>query len=255
MARNGRAGERARGRRVAVRPDHGVPPERLRAQPGVPVGRSRRRSVRAVLLGQPPVRARRRARAFVVSRPRRSPPGRSGCSSSRRSAAAGRGEDGRGVLHVINIRDWHVPDDNYDFERRRYGAHCEAGTWGAGYVDGLEGWLDPAGPLPVGGGALLRAGKRSHPPRSCRLDLRLPAAARAHRGGGAQVQRVRARGPARRDRAGVGGRPGAGPRAAARRSARRGRSGRWRRRSTTTNGALPRRASTSGCSASTPISR
>jgi hypothetical protein len=56
-----------------------------------------------------------------------------------------RGEDGRGVLHVINIRDWHVPDDNYDFERRRYGAHCEAGTWGAGYVDGLEGWLDPAG--------------------------------------------------------------------------------------------------------------
>ncbi len=59
-----------------------------------------------------------------------------------------RGEDGRGVLHVINIRDWHIPDDNYDSERRRYGAHCEAGTWGAGYVDGLEGWLDPAGPLP-----------------------------------------------------------------------------------------------------------
>jgi hypothetical protein len=59
-----------------------------------------------------------------------------------------RAQDGRGVLHVINIRDWHVPDDNYDFERRRYGAHCEAGTWGAGYVDGLEGWLDPAGPLP-----------------------------------------------------------------------------------------------------------
>ena len=59
-----------------------------------------------------------------------------------------RGEGGRGVLHVINIRDWHIPDDNYDSERRRYGAHCEAGTWGAGYVDGLEGWLDPAGPLP-----------------------------------------------------------------------------------------------------------
>src|SRR6266536_3263324 len=59
-----------------------------------------------------------------------------------------RGQDGRGDLHVINIRDWHVPDDHYDFERRRYGAHCEAGTWGAGYVDGLEGWLDPAGPLP-----------------------------------------------------------------------------------------------------------
>ena len=59
-----------------------------------------------------------------------------------------RGEDGHGVLHVINIRDWHVPDDNYDFERRKYGAHCEAGTWGAGYVDGLEGWLDPAEALP-----------------------------------------------------------------------------------------------------------
>lgn len=55
-----------------------------------------------------------------------------------------RGEDGRGVLHVINIRDWHVPDDNYDAERRRYGSHCEAGSWGARYIDGLEGWLDPA---------------------------------------------------------------------------------------------------------------
>jgi len=61
-----------------------------------------------------------------------------------------RAEDGRGVLHVINIRDWHVPDDNYDEERRRYGTHCEAGSWGAGYVDGLETWLDPAPPLPSG---------------------------------------------------------------------------------------------------------
>jgi hypothetical protein len=60
-----------------------------------------------------------------------------------------RGEDGLGVLDVINIRDWHVRDENYDGERRRYGAHCEKGTWGAGYVDGLEGWLDPAGPLPA----------------------------------------------------------------------------------------------------------
>ena len=60
-----------------------------------------------------------------------------------------RGEESRGVLHVINIRDWHEPDDNYDFERRRYGTHCEAGTWGAGYVDGLEEWLDPADPLPT----------------------------------------------------------------------------------------------------------
>src|SRR4051812_9429195 len=58
-----------------------------------------------------------------------------------------RGEQSRGVLHVINIRDWHVPDDNYDFERRLYGTHCEAGTWGAGYIDGLERWLDPADSL------------------------------------------------------------------------------------------------------------
>src|SRR5262249_24576643 len=56
-----------------------------------------------------------------------------------------RGEDGRGVLHVINIRDWHVPDENYDFERRRYGAHCEAGGGGAGYVEGLQEWPAPAG--------------------------------------------------------------------------------------------------------------
>ena len=40
-----------------------------------------------------------------------------------------RGEKSRGVLHVINIRDWHVPDQNYDFERRSYGTHCEASTW------------------------------------------------------------------------------------------------------------------------------
>ncbi|MGZ4440169.1 MAG: hypothetical protein ACXVZN_07360 [Gaiellaceae bacterium] len=60
-----------------------------------------------------------------------------------------RDEDGLGVLDVINIRDWHVPDDNYDRERRTYGAHCEKGTWGAGYIDGLEPWLDPAGPLPA----------------------------------------------------------------------------------------------------------
>jgi hypothetical protein len=59
-----------------------------------------------------------------------------------------RGEASRGVLHLINVRDWHVPDDNYDFERRLYGTHCEAGTWGAGYVDGLERWLDPGTPLP-----------------------------------------------------------------------------------------------------------
>ena len=59
-----------------------------------------------------------------------------------------RDEDGQGVLHVINIRDWHEADENYDFERRRYGAHCEAGSWGAQYVDGLGRWLDPRGSKP-----------------------------------------------------------------------------------------------------------
>src|SRR6266571_1986514 len=55
-----------------------------------------------------------------------------------------------GLLHVINIRDWHVPDDSYDAERRVYGRHCQAGTWGAGYIDGLERYLDPEPPLPDG---------------------------------------------------------------------------------------------------------
>jgi hypothetical protein len=65
-------------------------------------------------------------------------------------ACVGKRLDGRqaGMLHVINIRDWHVPDDSYDNERRLYGRHCEAGTWGAGYVDGLEQYLDPAAALP-----------------------------------------------------------------------------------------------------------
>src|SRR5262249_20610511 len=53
-----------------------------------------------------------------------------------------RGE-GRGKLHVINIRDWHSPGVSYDNERRLYGPHCEQGTWGARYVDGLAHYLDP----------------------------------------------------------------------------------------------------------------
>jgi hypothetical protein len=69
-----------------------------------------------------------------------------------------RGEDGRGILHVINIRDWHVPDENYDVERRRYGAHCEAGSWGARYIDGLQGWLDPASPLSTGEASYVEQG-------------------------------------------------------------------------------------------------
>jgi hypothetical protein len=52
-------------------------------------------------------------------------------------------EGAGGVLHVINIRDWHTPGAEYDRERRLYGSHCEAGTWGARYLEGLEGYLDP----------------------------------------------------------------------------------------------------------------
>src|SRR5215471_9124473 len=53
------------------------------------------------------------------------------------------GERGIGTLDVINIRDWHIPGDAYDAERRRYGAHCERGSWGAAYLDGLADHLDP----------------------------------------------------------------------------------------------------------------
>ncbi|MDX3228440.1 hypothetical protein [Streptomyces sp. ME19-01-6] len=57
---------------------------------------------------------------------------------------------GDGVLHLINIRDWHVPGEAYDLERRQYGAHCEADTWGAAYVDGLTDLLAPEPPAPGG---------------------------------------------------------------------------------------------------------
>jgi hypothetical protein len=56
-----------------------------------------------------------------------------------------RGDEGAPVLDVINIRDWHETDDAYDLERRVYGAHCERGTWGAAYIEGLERYLDPGG--------------------------------------------------------------------------------------------------------------
>jgi hypothetical protein len=49
------------------------------------------------------------------------------------------------TLHVINIRDWHEPGEGYDTERRAYGTHCEAGTWGVRYLEGLEPYLDPDG--------------------------------------------------------------------------------------------------------------
>jgi hypothetical protein len=52
-------------------------------------------------------------------------------------------DERNGVLHVINIRDWHTPGVVYDRERRAYGNHCEADTWGAAYLEGLERYLDP----------------------------------------------------------------------------------------------------------------
>jgi nicotinamidase-related amidase len=61
------------------------------------------------------------------------------------AATVGRAFDSNFTLHVINIRDWHVPGETYDAERRAYGAHCERGTWGVGYLEGLERWLDPTG--------------------------------------------------------------------------------------------------------------
>jgi hypothetical protein len=55
------------------------------------------------------------------------------------------GKPGSGPpLHLINIRDWHARGTAYDEERRLYGSHCERGTWGARYLDGVDGFLDPA---------------------------------------------------------------------------------------------------------------
>ena len=63
-----------------------------------------------------------------------------------RGAVGRRLEDDRlPIIHVINIRDWHVPGPGYDVERRAYGSHCEAATWGVQYVDGLDRFLDPTG--------------------------------------------------------------------------------------------------------------
>ncbi len=59
------------------------------------------------------------------------------------AATVGRALDGDATLHVINIRDWHLPGEAYDAERRAYGAHCEPGTWGVRYLEGTESWLDP----------------------------------------------------------------------------------------------------------------
>ena len=50
-----------------------------------------------------------------------------------------------GPLHILHIRDWHAPSPDYDEERRLYGPHCEAHTWGAEPVAGLERFLAPWG--------------------------------------------------------------------------------------------------------------
>ena len=52
-------------------------------------------------------------------------------------------DPGLPVLHLVNLRDWHVPGSEYDLERRAYGMHCEAGSWGAEYLEGVEAYLDP----------------------------------------------------------------------------------------------------------------
>jgi hypothetical protein len=64
-----------------------------------------------------------------------------------------------GLLHVINIRDWHTPDDSYDAERRAFGRHCLAGSWGARYIEGLEQYLDPAAPGEDGKASFAEQGK------------------------------------------------------------------------------------------------
>jgi hypothetical protein len=63
------------------------------------------------------------------------------------------------LLHVINIRDWHTPDDSYDAERRSFGRHCLAGSWGARYLEGLEQYLDPAAPGEDGKASFAEQGK------------------------------------------------------------------------------------------------
>lgn len=46
-------------------------------------------------------------------------------------------------LHVIHIKDWHVPSEAYNYERRRYGSHCEANTWEADSISGYDNFLKP----------------------------------------------------------------------------------------------------------------
>ena len=105
----------------------------------------------------------RRERAGRHSAPPRSRTGRSGSSCGRPSAAGSR-TTSLPILHVINVRDWHVPGHAYDVERRAYGSHCEAGTWGVRYVDGLERFLDPTG---CAEDVRLRGGRRGARSTTC----------------------------------------------------------------------------------------
>lgn len=46
-------------------------------------------------------------------------------------------------LHIVHVRDWHAPSEHYDDERRRYGAHCEAHSWAANFLEGFDDFLQP----------------------------------------------------------------------------------------------------------------
>ena len=56
-------------------------------------------------------------------------------------------------LHVINIRDYHLPGKHYDDERVKYGRHCEAGTDGVLFLNNYAQWLSPSGKEPEQGTA------------------------------------------------------------------------------------------------------
>jgi hypothetical protein len=98
-------------------------------------------------------------------------------------AAVGRRVENEGlpILHVINVRDWHTPGEGYDVERRLYGSHCEAGTWGVGYVDGLDRFLDPSGGAEDADYAEVGAARFYHLRSDSVFDFKPRAEARGHR--------------------------------------------------------------------------
>ena len=106
--------------------------------------------------------------------------------------------DGLPILHVINVRDWHVPGHEYDLERRAYGSHCEAATWGVQYVDGLDRFLDPTHCAEDGEYAEVGAARVYHVRSDSVFDFKPRAESRRRR---AEVPRLRDRGRARPRRA------------------------------------------------------